>query len=485
METLNNLPASLGLAEAHAGLLLILIILNIALILLVFCTLWAVLRQTSARNKQKGDQPDRAPIMGRLEKIERTLNEFRSEVLKNLLLKSSSAERSAHETEVSQEDAGVSQEDTGQSAPQPEVQPDELEGKLEGEKRAQPQSLASRLRMSRQGLLSALKGIFFNRPALDSATLDELEALLISSDLGVKMTAELMSYAKLELERGKQIDQDSFIALLKQKIHEILAADSAALLSAKAIAENPKPNVILVVGVNGVGKTTTCAKLAHIFASDNLKVLLVAADTFRAAAVQQLETWGQRVGVPVVTGADGAKPATVVFDAMQRAKQEAFDIVIVDTAGRLQNKANLMQELEGIRNAVSRHIPGAPQETLLVLDGTTGQNALSQAREFNSAVPLTGLIVTKLDGTPRGGIVVAIKDELRVPVRFIGVGESKYDLREFDAQAFVEALLDKGSDNSLDPMTDSQDGGDQPISAHAAERRRRRDGQMPGGMVAV
>ena len=218
----------------------------------------------------------------------------------------------------------------------------------------------------------------------------------------------------------------------------------------------------MVVGVNGVGKTTTVAKLASNWSKAGFKVVVAAADTFRAAAVDQLVTWCSRIGVEVVTGAPNAKPQAVVFDAMVKAKELGAEVLLIDTAGRLHTKANLMQELEGVRNIVQRHDPDAPHETILVVDGATGQNALSQAKEFNQAVKLTGVIVTKLDGTPKGGIVVAIRSEYGIPVRYIGVGEGPDDLREFNSPEFVEALFA------------TTDVSDQATSAHGQVRRRRR-----------
>jgi len=206
--------------------------------------------------------------------------------------------------------------------------------------------------------------------------------------------------------------------------------------------------VVLVVGVNGVGKTTTVAKLAAQYTDEGKRVMVIAADTFRAAAVQQLEEWSKRVNFTLIKGPEGAKPGAVVFDGMAAAKDGAFDVVLIDTAGRLHTKSNLMQELEGVRNSIKKHIPDAPHETVLVVDGVSGQNALAQAREFNAAVSLTGIVVTKLDGTPKGGIIVAISQELKVPVLFVGVGEKKEDLVRFDPHEFVNALLDEPTGGS-------------------------------------
>jgi fused signal recognition particle receptor len=205
------------------------------------------------------------------------------------------------------------------------------------------------------------------------------------------------------------------------------------------------PQVILVVGVNGVGKTTTVAKLAARYSKQGKRVMVIAADTFRAAAVQQLEEWSKRVGFTLVKGAENAKPGAVVFDGMAAAKDGSVDVVLIDTAGRLHTKSNLMQELEGVRNSIRKHVPDAPHETILVLDGVSGQNALAQAREFNGAVQLTGIVVTKLDGTPKGGILIAISQELKIPVLYVGVGEKAEDLIPFDADQFVDALLSDGN----------------------------------------
>lgn len=327
-----------------------------------------------------------------------------------------------------------------------------------------PESLSHRLKKTRTGLLGRLKGVFGSKATLDEETLEELELLLISNDLGVSMTNALISELKEELAGGKDIDQGALVGMLKLKVLNILEKDSPLNASIVPAKKSDGPQVVLLVGVNGVGKTTTAAKLAGGWQEGGAKVLLVAADTFRAAAVKQLVEWGKRLNVPVVSGEENAKPSTVVFDAMERAKAEDFDVVLIDTAGRLHTKSNLMQELEGVRNVIQRHQASAPHETILVVDGTTGQNAVSQAKEFNEAVDLNGLIITKLDGTSKGGIVVAIKSELGLPVRYIGVGESPADLRSFVAKDFVEALF-----SDEDPRA-TQD-----LSAHAKERRNRRD----------
>jgi len=335
-------------------------------------------------------------------------------------------------------------------------------------------SLASRLQKTRAGLFGKLRSLFSRAPQLDATAVEQLEELLVSSDIGIGTATQLINEIKGELSAGAVLDQASLSAHLKMKILSILDHNAPLSAAIKPQACNDGPLVVMVIGVNGVGKTTTVAKLASQFKASGARVLMVAADTFRAAAVDQLAEWGARIGVPVVCGAPNAKPATVVFDGMQAAQQQSVDVVIIDTAGRLHNKANLMQELEGVRNAIVRHQSSAPHEVLLVVDGATGQNAISQAREFHAATPLTGLVVTKLDGTPKGGVVVAIKAELGIPVRYIGVGESQDDLRPFDAREFVEALFDT-SGLSSDVESDA-DASAPAASAHGQMRRQRREG---------
>ena len=308
-----------------------------------------------------------------------------------------------------------------------------------------PETLAVRLTSTRRGFLSKLKDLFLGAPRVDADLLDSLEELLVTSDLGAKLAAKIHTELQEQVKQGRPPTEESLLSAIRERILAIHTGDGAGELRNKVGKRAGEPTVILIVGVNGVGKTTTVAKLASRWNSAGSKVLMVAADTFRAAAVKQLEAWGEKIGVPVVAGSEGAKPSTVVFDGIERAKREGVDVVLIDTAGRLHNKSNLMNELEGIRNVIKKHIPAGPHETLLVLDGSTGQNALSQAREFNEATPLSGIIVTKLDGTAKGGIVVAIRQELGVPVRFIGVGEGRQDLRPFVAPEFAEALLESGN----------------------------------------
>lgn len=277
---------------------------------------------------------------------------------------------------------------------------------------------------------------------LDPAALEELEATLVASDLGIRTVSKLMDRLR---EQNRDADQrgDSARGIMKATVLEALRVPRGESIG-QLINKGPKPFVILAVGVNGVGKTTTVAKLAQRLKQAGLTPLLVAADTFRAAAIEQLEMWGKRIGVDVIRYQQGADPSAVVFDGIAAAKARGVDVVLIDTAGRLHTKTNLMEELKKVKRVLARELPGAPHEVLLVLDGTVGQNALSQATQFHEAVGVTGIALTKLDGTARGGVVVAIAEELKVPVRLIGVGEAADDLQDFDARAFADALFGEG-----------------------------------------
>jgi len=294
--------------------------------------------------------------------------------------------------------------------------------------------LRERLQRTREALSGGLDRIFRGRKVVDAGLLEDLEELLITADLGVETSLFLIQSLQEKLHRRELADVDRLKAALQ--------AEMAALLTAPAPREiSARPWVVLVVGVNGVGKTTTIAKLAHRDRHRGLTPLLVAADTFRAAAVEQLEIWGARAGAAVVKQKTGADPAAVVFDGLAAAQARGADTVYVDTAGRLHTKVNLMEELKKIHRTAAKKIPGAPHEVLLVLDATTGQNALNQARLFHEAVGVTGLILTKMDGTAKGGVALAVVHETGIPLRYIGVGEAMEDLRPFDAEAFVEAIL--------------------------------------------
>jgi fused signal recognition particle receptor len=286
-------------------------------------------------------------------------------------------------------------------------------------------------------LAHEIKRIVSRSPKLDAATLEDLEAALLAADLGMTMTTQIVRAVRLAYETQGDAGRDVF-AVARAEIERTLAGGQADL------AVVPKgPCVVSIVGVNGTGKTTTAAKLAHLVQGRRKTALLAACDTFRAAAIEQLKLWGQRLGVEVIAGAYGADPASVAHDAVAAAQARRADYLFVDTAGRLHTKHNLMQELQKLHRVMGKQLPGAPHEVLLVLDATTGMNALNQAREFHKAVPLTGLIVTKLDGTSKGGMVAAIQQELGLPVKFVGLGEQPDDLQPFDAKQFATALFEE------------------------------------------
>jgi fused signal recognition particle receptor len=296
--------------------------------------------------------------------------------------------------------------------------------------------LKSGLKKTKDGLVGRIDALVLGKKTIDADTLEELEEILITSDIGVKTTVELIRTLEARLGRNELKDGEALRAALKDEILARLTAHHLPL-----DIGSRKPFVLLVIGVNGVGKTTTIGKLALRFSASGKKVLLAAADTFRAAAAEQLTAWGDRSGVDVIRHKEGADPSAVVFDACKAAVARGVDVLIVDTAGRLHTKVNLMEEMKKIRRVIDREIPGAPHETLLVLDAATGQNAVSQARLFKEAAGVTGLALTKLDGTAKGGILVAVSHEFALPVRYIGVGESIEDLRDFDPQEFTDALF--------------------------------------------
>ncbi len=276
------------------------------------------------------------------------------------------------------------------------------------------------------------------RREISADVLDKLEEALITSDLGIATADQLMSKIRWQVKRNELSDAHKIKTSLRDAIKEILVKTEQPL----EIKPVKKPFTILTIGVNGTGKTTTIAKLAAIFKQQGHSVMLAAADTFRAGAIDQLEIWGQRTGCRVIKHAPGADPSAVAFDALQSARARSVDILIIDTAGRLHTKAPLMEELKKIERIIAREHEGAPHETLLVLDATTGQNAISQARLFSSTLKVTGIALTKLDGTAKGGVIVGISDALHIPIRYIGVGEKVEDLRPFNAQEFVDALFD-------------------------------------------
>ena len=294
--------------------------------------------------------------------------------------------------------------------------------------------LKESLTKTRKGLVEKVESIFTGRK-VDETTLEELEEILIMSDVGTTAASEIMSVIREKARKGEAKDTDSVKGLLKSEMTSILGDFQPLLVS------GGKPFVILAVGVNGVGKTTTIGKLASRFRSQGLSVLLAAGDTFRAAGIEQLEIWAKRADTQFVQHQKGSDPAAVAFDAVIAAQSRGIDVVIIDTAGRLHTKTNLMEELKKVKRSIDKALPGAPAEVLLVVDATTGQNALRQAETFNETIGITGIALTKLDGTAKGGIVFAIKKGLGIPVRLIGVGEGIDDLRDFDPGEFVEALF--------------------------------------------
>ncbi len=296
--------------------------------------------------------------------------------------------------------------------------------------------LKAGIQKTRSGLVDRLEDVLAGKKEIDADLLDELEYTLITADLGVRTVEDILERIRQRVDRRLAGDATEIRALIREQLLEILRASEAPI----RVVTKP-PAVIMVVGVNGAGKTTTLGKLAHRFLGEGRKVLLCAADTFRAAAIEQLEIWAQRANVDMIRQKTGADPSAVVFDALQAAKARGMDYVIVDTAGRLHTKENLMAELEKMRRTCQRVVPGSPHEVWLVLDATTGQNGLEQARKFTESAGVTGIILTKLDGTAKGGVVVAIARELNLPIRFIGVGEKIGDLLPFEPESFVESLF--------------------------------------------
>ena len=298
------------------------------------------------------------------------------------------------------------------------------------------------LAATRGGFIARLTALFQGKKEINPAILEQVEEVMIASDVGPKTTQSILGRLRESLRKNELGDADAVWAALRAEATRILD------IGGGPIRWPTKPTVVLFVGVNGVGKTTTIGKLATRTSAAGKKVILAAGDTFRAAAVQQLEVWGKRVGAEVVRGKEGADPGAVAFDATTKARDGGADLLLVDTAGRLHTKVPLMDEIKKVRKTIAKAMESAPHETLLVLDATTGQNALTQAAMFKDALDLTGIVLTKLDGTAKGGIVLAICDELRIPVRYIGLGERAEDLREFNVEDFVEALFGKGDEES-------------------------------------
>jgi fused signal recognition particle receptor len=319
---------------------------------------------------------------------------------------------------------------------------DKLFGKKEKE------SLDQGLQKTREGFFARISRVITGKSTVDADLLAELEEALIGADVGVQTTSKIIDRIEKRVAQQKYMDVQELHSILKDEIEEILLNNRQSSLYDFKSTLPSTPYVVLVVGVNGVGKTTTIGKLAHQFKQAGKQVLLGAADTFRAAAVDQLTIWSERVGVPIVKQSMGSDPAAVAFDTVQSAVARGADLVLIDTAGRLHNKAHLMEELSKIKRVIQKTVPDAPHEVLLVLDGSTGQNALEQARQFTAATDVTALAITKLDGTAKGGVVLAIADQFNIPVKFIGVGELMDDLLVFDRKAFVDSLFSWQTDPS-------------------------------------
>ena len=307
--------------------------------------------------------------------------------------------------------------------------------------REKKETLDKGLSKTKENVFSKITRAIAGKSKVDDEVLDNLEEVLITSDVGVNTTLKIISRIEERVARDKYVTTNELTVILREEIAALLIENHTEDLESFTVPEGKKPYVIMVVGVNGVGKTTTIGKLAYQFKKAGKKVYLGAADTFRAAAVEQLVIWGERVGVPVVKQKMGADPASVAFDTLSSAKANDADVVIIDTAGRLHNKINLMNELTKIKNVMKKVIPDAPHEVLLVLDGSTGQNAFEQAKQFTAATEVNALAVTKLDGTAKGGVVIGISDQFRIPVKYIGLGEGMEDLQVFNRKEFVNSLF--------------------------------------------
>jgi fused signal recognition particle receptor len=297
-------------------------------------------------------------------------------------------------------------------------------------------ALAPGLEPTRSSWVKRLGQVFAGKKELDPALIEEIERILLTADIGVRTSQKLLGEIRESLDKRAMKEPSAVWGYLRRRSVEILTMGAPAVDFAAA-----RPFVLLIIGVNGSGKTTTIGKLASKLRSQGKTVLLAAGDTFRAAATEQLEVWGAKVGAPVVRGKEGGDPSSVVFDGVKRARSEDVDVVIADTAGRLHTKKNLMEELQKVRRVAGKALEGAPHETWLVIDATSGQNAIAQAQEFTKDMSVTGIVLTKLDGTAKGGVILGIADQLRIPVRYIGVGERVDDLREFEADDFVDALF--------------------------------------------
>ncbi|MDR3194038.1 MAG: signal recognition particle-docking protein FtsY [Tannerella sp.] len=307
--------------------------------------------------------------------------------------------------------------------------------------REKKETLDKGLARTKEGVFSKLARAFVGKSRIDDRILDELEEILITSDVGVDTTLKIISRIQKRAAADKYVTTEEMTAILREEIAALLTENRTEDMEEFSVPADSRPYVIMVVGVNGVGKTTTIGKLAYQFKKNGLKVCLGAADTFRAAAVEQLVIWSERTGVPIIKQQMGSDPASVAYDTLHSARASGVDVVIVDTAGRLHNKINLMNELTKIKLVMKKILPDAPHEILLVLDGSTGQNAFEQAKQFTAATEVSALAVTKLDGTAKGGVVIGISDHFHIPVKYIGLGEGMEDLQVFNKKAFVDSLF--------------------------------------------
>ncbi len=312
--------------------------------------------------------------------------------------------------------------------------------------REKKETLDKGLEKTKQGVFEKIKHAVAGKSTVDDDVLDNLEEVFVTSDVGVETTVKIIDRLQERVARDKYVGTDELNELLCDEISQMLADNNNAELEDFTVSEESKPYVIMVVGVNGVGKTTTIGKLAYQFKQAGNKVVLGAADTYRAAADEQLEIWGNRVGVPVIKHKMGTDPAAVAYDAVQSAKAQNADVVIIDTAGRLHNNVSLMNQLTKIKNTMRKVLPDAPQEVLLVLDGSTGQNAFEQAKQFSAATEVNALAITKLDGTAKGGVVIGVSDQFQIPVKYIGLGEQMTDLQIFNKREFVKSLFGVNKD---------------------------------------
>jgi len=300
------------------------------------------------------------------------------------------------------------------------------------------EELKESLQKTKTSLLDKIARVIAGKSKVDDEVLDELEAVLISADVGVDTTIEIIERLQKRVKEQKYLNTEELHQILQEEIQQMLVLPPASIF-----AVDTKPYVIMVVGVNGVGKTTTIGKLANMFKQSGYSVMLGAADTFRAAAIDQLKVWADRVGVPIITQQHGSDPASVAFDTLQSAKAKNIDVVIIDTAGRLHNKVNLMNELSKVKNVMKKVIPDAPHEVLLVLDATTGQNAFEQCKQFTNATQVNAIALTKLDGTAKGGVAIGLSHQFNIPIKYIGTGEKLTDIQLFDAQKYIQSIFEK------------------------------------------